>query len=129
MKTHGVNILVADDDASIREFVQAALEKLGHTVMTAEDGKDAIDLFAARPDFFQVVITDHNMPVVNGLELVQHLRQHNFKGKIIVASGFLTEELTMEYILKHVNNVIEKPFNIESFEKTIDDLLDEGRVK
>ena len=129
MKTHALNILVVDDDPATRLIVQTTVERLGHTVKTARDGKAAIDLFTASPDYFQVVITDHNMPIVNGLELVQHLRQNHFGGSIIVISGFLTEALIIEYIEKQVTKILPAPFDFESFETTLSDLLDDGDGK
>jgi len=129
MKSHAINFLVVDDDPATCQIVQATVEKMGHTVRTAQDGKAAIELFASSPDFFQVVITDHSMPMVNGLGLVQHLRQNHFNGKIIVMSGFLTEALIIEYIEQQVTKIIPKQFDFENFEKTLSNLLDHGDGK
>jgi DNA-binding NtrC family response regulator len=129
MKTNAINILVVDDDPATCQIVQATLEKMGHTVRIAQDGKAAIELFASSPDLFQVVITDHNMPIVDGLGLVQHLRQNHFGGKIIVMSGFLTEALIVEYIQQQVTKIIPKQFDFENFETTLSDLLDHGNGK
>ncbi|MGB8356422.1 MAG: response regulator [Chthoniobacteraceae bacterium] len=124
MKTHAKNILVVDDDPATRQIIQYTVESLGHAVKTAGDGKAAIELFAASPDFFQVVITDHNMPIVNGLDLVQHLRDNHFKGQIIVISGFLTEALITEYVEKQVTKILPRQSDFETFGTTLSDLID-----
>lgn len=67
-------ILVADDDADIRELIEVLLTRDGHDVVTAADGAEAIVSFD-RADF-DLVVTDLNMPVVDGVELTQRVRAH-----------------------------------------------------
>ncbi|MCA9541256.1 MAG: response regulator transcription factor [Myxococcales bacterium] len=65
-------ILVADDDGHIREVVRFALTRAGHTVIEAEDGRVALERFAARP--IDVVVLDILMPELDGLEVCRTLR-------------------------------------------------------
>jgi two-component system chemotaxis response regulator CheY len=66
-------ILTVDDSPSIRQMIKVVLEPGGHTVVEAGDGAQGLEKAkAAKPD---LVITDLNMPVMNGLELIRALRK------------------------------------------------------
>lgn len=67
-------ILVADDSATIRIIVQSALSGAGWQVLLAGNGKEALDCLKANPSV-DLVISDWNMPVMGGLELIQGLRE------------------------------------------------------
>jgi two-component system, OmpR family, response regulator len=69
------NILIVDDDRHIREVVRFALEQAGHTVTEAQDGRVALDLFAAKPP--ELVILDILMPELDGVEVVKRLRRES----------------------------------------------------
>jgi two-component system chemotaxis response regulator CheY len=66
------SILVVDDTRSMRKMVAAVLEGAGYDVAEAEDGVDALEL--ARNRVFDLVVTDHNMPRMDGVTLVRELR-------------------------------------------------------
>ena len=107
-----LNILVVDDDAPTCLVISTVLTRQGHTVEIANDGKEAISLFTNKPECFDVIITDHRMPLVSGLELVHYLRKNEFGGKIIVISGLLTPELLTEYRSKRVDKILQKTFSV-----------------
>jgi two-component system OmpR family response regulator len=69
------NILVADDDGHIREVVRFALEKVGHHVLEARDGAEALRLL--RQEGVDVVVLDIVMPEVDGLEVCRKIREHS----------------------------------------------------
>lgn len=68
-------ILVADDSATMRMIVKAALTSAGWQVITAVNGKEALDL--ARQELVDLVVSDWNMPVMGGLGLIQGLREES----------------------------------------------------
>ena len=84
---HGELILLVDDEPAILEVTQCTLETFGYRVITAEDGAQAIALFAAHPHEVAVVITDIMMPVMDGPALILALRRIDPKVRIIAASG------------------------------------------
>ena len=102
-------ILYADDMAELRTLVQISLARDGHTVECVADGKPAIELLRAHPDAFDVVITDHHMTHVNGLELVKQLRELPYRGKIVVFSSELRHDIGEAYKALNVDAVIFKP--------------------
>ncbi|CAB3927043.1 Chemotaxis protein CheY [Achromobacter anxifer] len=68
-------ILVADDSATMRMIVQATLAGAGWTVLTAGNGQEALEMAKRHP--VDLVVSDWNMPVMGGLELIQGLRQED----------------------------------------------------
>jgi CheY-like chemotaxis protein len=127
MKKQAFNILMADDDATIRLVVPMILRRMGHTVDAFGDGSEAIVQFDADPSRYDILITDHTMPRVTGMELVGHLRAKGFKGRIIVMSGSLTDDLMHDYLAKRVDKILQKPFTLELFSATLNDLLDQWK--
>ena len=123
MKAQPFHILLADDDPVIRKLVESILVHLGQTVEVATDGKEAIELFTRKPDAFDMLITDHSMPHVTGLELVRYLRADGFEGKIIVTSGSLTAELEALYLAKQVDKILQKPFTMERLKETLEGIF------
>jgi len=78
-------ILVVDDEAMLRRTLRAMLEKAGHTVAEAEDGREGLELFSAQP--FDLVLTDIIMPNREGVETIGDIRRLNPKVPIIAMSG------------------------------------------
>lgn len=77
-------VLVADDQASVRGRIRALLEGVGHAVVEARDGGEAIGMLSDKID---LVITDVLMPVNDGLEVCRHVRQHFSQVPVIVVTG------------------------------------------
>jgi CheY-like chemotaxis protein len=102
-------ILYADDMAELRTLVQISLARDGHSVETVADGKPALELIRANPDAFDVLITDHHMTHVNGLELVKQVRELPFRGKIVVFSSELRHDIGEAYRQLRVDAVLFKP--------------------
>jgi CheY-like chemotaxis protein len=85
------------------------LAKEGHLVETANDGLEALDWLTQAPAAFDLLITDHHMPGMNGLELVGRLRTLRFPGQIVVFSSELSEEITAAYHRLRVDCILPKP--------------------
>ncbi len=82
-------VLCADDFGQMADLMRVILERAGHEVVCVANGREAWERVRANPAFFDVVVTDHQMPEMNGLELVQRLRAIRFSGKIIIESSAL----------------------------------------
>jgi len=78
-------ILVVDDDREIRDMLKRLLERAHYDVETAEDGKQALEMFQAKT--YDVVITDILMPEKEGIEMIIELRKQHSDLKIIAISG------------------------------------------
>ncbi len=103
------HVLYVDDMRELREVARLALSKAGHKVALAPDGVDAFELIKSDPETFDIVITDHHMAMMNGLELVMKLREINFPGRIAVVSSELSSDAEMEYRKLGVDNILYKP--------------------
>ena len=105
-------VLYVDDMRELREVARLALSRSGHTVDCAPDGTDAFDLVRANPGIFDIVITDHHMAKMNGIELVMKLREINYGGKIAVVSSELNGDVEMEYRRLGIETILYKPVEL-----------------
>jgi len=104
-----LRVLYADDMRELRQLLEVVLGRDGHKVESVSDGNQALDLLQSNPGAYDVVITDHHMPTVSGLELVAKLRTMHFKGRIIVFSSELSEEVDATYRRHKVDFILPKP--------------------
>ena len=104
-----LRILYADDFAELRNFMRILLAKDGHRMETVADGADALARLERNGEAIDLLITDHHMPVMNGLDLVQRVRQSSFSGKIIVFSSELNTAVHDHYRQLGVDLILPKP--------------------
>lgn len=103
-----LRILYADDVRELREIVRQFFSLDGHEVECVEDGRIALQRVQA-DDGFDLVITDHNMPNMTGVELVRALREVNFPAPIMVFSSDLGSAIAAEYERLKVDRILNKP--------------------
>ena len=105
-----LRVLYADDMRQLRELIVIVLGRDGHFVETAANGEEALEKIAAATAPFDVIITDHHMPGINGLELVNTVRSGPpFTGKIIVFSSELSQSVDEAYRRLKVDHILPKP--------------------
>ena len=103
-----LRILYADDLHELRDVARISFSREGHTIECHADG--ALALARIEEDAaFDLVITDHHMPNMNGLEFVTQLRERSFPGKIMVFSSELSESVAREYRERTVDRILYKP--------------------
>jgi DNA-binding response OmpR family regulator len=107
-----LNILLAEDERSVAFSISFALKADGHKIEIVSDGEEALSEVTRKPAAFDLLITDHNMPRMNGVELVKRLRDTAFRGKIVVLSAHLSAENRAAYLDLGVNMMIPKPFDV-----------------
>ena len=98
----------------------------GAKITHACDGWMALMKIGAAKEPFDVIITDHRMPRMNGLDLVRRLRVRNFEGKIIVLSAHLTKENIQAYEELKVDMMFAKPFDCEELQLAMNLLTKDG---
>jgi two-component system KDP operon response regulator KdpE len=113
-------ILVADDEAAIRKVVRDALEKAGHAVETAIDGDEAAILFEGGD--FDLVVTDLNMPRLDGLELVRRVRQRSAV-PILVLTVRQEEREKVRLLDAGADDYVTKPFGVSELVARVRALL------
>lgn len=104
-----LRILYAEDHEQMAEMLTCALQRAGHQVEWAEDGQKAFDRIAVDLKGFDVLITDHRMPRLSGLELVEKIRGTAFPGKIIVHSSNLLAADACANRAWEVDHILDKP--------------------
>ncbi|HEX4899628.1 MAG TPA: PAS domain S-box protein [Pyrinomonadaceae bacterium] len=110
---NGELILVVDDEESIREITRSTLETFGYRVLTANDGTEAIALYADRKNEVSVVLTDMMMPFMDGPATIRALQKMNRAVKIIAASGLAAGHKAGEASLEGVEMFLGKPYTAE----------------
>jgi CheY-like chemotaxis protein len=86
-------VLVVDDDAAVRRLVVATLQQAGYTVVSASNGLEALMLYASYATQIDLVITDVQMPEMNGVELAARIRATASSTKVLLMSGCLPAEV------------------------------------
>ena len=120
-----LRILAVEDETAVAQFLALVLCGPRCKVVTAHDGRDALAKMAASPQRFDIVITDHRMPRMCGLEFVRALRERNFEGKVAVLSAHLNEATVHDYQEQRVDVLISKPFDIDSLRRAIETLAEQ----
>ncbi len=122
-KGNGELILVVDDEENIRQITQATLEKYNYRVVTANDGTEALAVYAQRGAEIALVLTDLAMPYLDGLATIRALRRIDPELKIIAASGLTTAEQNAELGALAVNAFLSKPFAAEKLLTALAEVL------
>src|SRR6266576_7152068 len=114
-----LQILAVEDEKAVAQILAVVLGGPMAKVSRAGDGWEALIKIGATPQPFDVVITDHRMPRMGGLELVRRLRARNFAGKILVLSAHLTDEDIRAYEELRVDMMMSKPFDFEEIQDAV----------
>lgn len=101
-------VLIVDDEEPIRKFVANALRKAGYETVVASDGPEAIEL-AANPEPFDVLVTDLQMPLMDGAELAWRMRQRSPNIKVLFLSGHTDRLLDGKRALWESEAYLDKP--------------------
>jgi DNA-binding NtrC family response regulator len=110
-------ILVIDDDHQMRAALHEAIQRLGHKAVLAENGQDA--LAKLNHAAFAMVITDMQMPKMDGLTFLKELRQRTGNLPVLVITGFGTIENAVETMKEGATDYLLKPFSFETLTRKI----------
>ncbi|MBJ6799435.1 response regulator [Geomonas propionica] len=105
-------VLLVDDEEAIRSLGREMLESLGYSVLTAEDGSVAVDMFQQHRDEVDCVILDLTMPHMDGEQALQQLRSLDPQVQVILSSGFSEQEITERFIGRGLAGFIQKPYRL-----------------
>lgn len=121
LKTEGIEILLVDDNEVNRQIGQKILQKLGHTVLLAQNGEEALAVVKAKAPQtqFDLVLMDCQMPVMDGYEASKHLKQKHPNLPIIALTANTSEEDRHKAQQAGMDDFISKPFKIADIQQTI----------
>jgi PAS domain S-box-containing protein len=120
---NGELILVVDDEASIRDITKQTLRMFGYDVMTANDGTEAVAIYAQHHGKIKVVLTDMMMPFMDGPTTIRALKKIDPRVKIIAASGLSMPQSMTEASSPDVQGYLPKPYTAEKLLKTLHEIL------
>lgn len=121
------NILVVEDQEDVRDILTQMLERLGYNAHACENGLDALTLLREEPNYFDLIVTDQNMPTMTGLELVQQVHFNNPELPFILVSGYSQEKL--QNIMKEhpaIKATLRKPISKDHLAQKITEVLAEN---
>lgn len=124
-RRNSLRVLCAEDHEQVAVVVQSALEQAGHLVERVEDGQKALERITSDLTFFDVLVTDHQMPRLSGLGLVSKLRDTAFSGRVIVHSSHLTAAETEAYRALAVDHILSKPAELAELLVIVQQLVED----
>ncbi len=117
-------ILLVDDEAMIVDVGRQLLDRLGYQVLTAADGKQALEIYRKKKDHIDLVILDMIMPGMGGGEVFDRLRKLNPNVRVILSSGYSVNGQATDILNRGCSGFIQKPFNIESLSQKVNAILE-----
>ena len=114
-----MQILVVEDEKAVAHMIAMVLGGPAAKAVRARNGWEALIKIGATARPFDVVITDHRMPRMTGLELVRQLRAQNFGGKILVLSAHLSDDDIRVYEELSVDMMMSKPFDFDELQQAM----------
>ena len=116
-------VLLVDDEETVRTVIGMLLRRLGLDVLTAEDGRAAVELYRERQADIRVVLLDLTMPRMNGEDAFRELRSINPHVRVILASGYSVNDMTARFAGKGLAACVHKPYTIERLREVLSALL------
>ncbi|HWA86851.1 MAG TPA: response regulator [Opitutus sp.] len=123
LPTRPLRILYADDMRELREVARIALTREGHLIECVGDGQQAIERLTTEPNRYDLVISDHHMPHVNGIELVTRLRNLPYTGKVLIFCSELSPAINERYRQLGVDRILYKPVFPSELRQVLADLF------
>jgi len=117
-------LLFVEDDVMIRRIYSNFLRQRGYTVLEAEHGRKAFEMYEDNKDVIQLLVTDVVMPELNGRQLADLVSIHHPDLKVLYISGFTKESILQRGILEAHMPYLEKPFGREELALRIRQILD-----
>ncbi len=122
-------ILLADDEEVVGRLGLTILERHGYRVLTATDGAEAVDIYRRQPDAIDLVILDLAMPRLSGAEALSELRKINPAVRVLISSGYSSDEDLRAVERAGVLGFVAKPYRPADLARRVRTALDESTAK
>ncbi len=116
-------VLIADDEASMRALVARAIAMDGHDTVTAQDGAEALEILTREAGTFDLLLTDIQMPIMDGIALALSVARDFPQLKILLMTGFADQRERASNLNAIVHDVITKPFSVADIRTAVADAL------
>ena len=115
--------LLIDDEPMVTDICEMMLKSLGHTVLKAYSGSEGLELYETNKNRIDLIISDFNMPGMNGQEVVDKLRIINQSVKVVLSSGGLSVTHEEDAIGRGFNGFLQKPYSLDALTDKIAEIL------
>src|SRR5580658_4095684 len=122
-------ILIADDEASMRALVARAVAMDGHETVTAEDGAEALDILNREAGAFDVLLTDIQMPVMDGIALALTAARDFPNLTVLLMTGFADQRERASGLNSIAHDVVTNPFSVADIRTAVADALAAGKKR
>ena len=117
-------ILIVDDHETIWDFLIEALQRLGYSVLLAENGLDAIEIYRENPNEVDLVLLDMVMPKLGGHQTFYKIKELDSDAKVLLSSGYVSEEEVNDLLEQGAKGFLPKPHRISVMAKEVRKILD-----
>ena len=121
--TKNLNILYIEDNISVQKQTTKMLESFFNKIYIANNGKEALELFE-KENLYNLVITDIEMPLLDGISFIEEIRKYNKKIPIIVLSAHDNKNYFLKTINAGIDGYILKPYTLEQIVQTLEYIID-----
>ena len=115
--------LLIDDEPMVTEICEMMLIKLGYQVLKANSGSEGIKIFEANKNRIDLIISDFNMPGMNGQEVIDKLRVIDHGVKVLLSSGGLSVPHEEDAMVRGFDGFLQKPYSIDILSDKIAEIL------
>src|ERR1700748_3079688 len=116
-------VLIADDEASMRALVARAIAMDGHETVTAQDGAEALEILTREDGAFDLLLTDIQMPIMDGIALALSAARDFSQLTILLITGFADQRERASNLNAIAHDVITKPFSVADIPTAVADAL------
>ena len=120
-------VLIADDEDSMRSLVARAIAMDGHDIVTAQDGAEALDILTREQGAFDLLLTDIQMPIMDGIALALSAARDFPRLTILLMTGFADQRERASNLNAIAHDVITKPFSVADIRTAVADALMAGK--
>jgi two-component system, cell cycle response regulator CpdR len=120
-------VLIADDEDSMRSLVARAVAMDGHDISAAQDGAEALDILTREDGAFDLLLTDIQMPVMDGIALALTAARDFPELTILLMTGFAHQRERASNLSAIIHDVITKPFSVADIRTAVADALAAGK--
>jgi len=117
-------VLLVDDEKIVRKVGEKMLEHLGYEVLTANDGKECIDILKNKENI-NLIILDLVMPGLDGIKTLKAFKKMGLKKSVIISSGHITLDMAYLREYDYIRGILKKPFNIEDLSFKVSKVIKE----
>jgi PAS domain S-box-containing protein len=122
-------ILLVEDEPMVLGLGRTVLETLGYRVLTAQDGEQAVEVYARHQETVDLVLLDVVMPQMSGYRAFAQLRRLNPQVKILLVTGYSPEDVAEELLDQGAEGIVQKPYDLKTLASSIRHSLDRGIVR